>query len=109
MQFLLSYLLPPLARKSYQNDSSIIHAENETTEMAKRDKNNKQGISIDAKHKLQQHELDWKQRAQNATLHLNSSINRAIKQVKHAVANSKTYALHHRKQFECIRMAMLQP
>jgi glutaminase len=42
-------------------DKSITRAEDETTESAKRNKNNKQRISIDAKHKLQQHELNWKQ------------------------------------------------
>jgi hypothetical protein len=52
--------------------------------MAKRDTSNKKRVSIDAKHKLQQQDLTWKQ------YDLASSLNQAIKQVKHAVGQNKT-------------------
>ena len=42
-------------------DRSIIQAENETTELAKRDKTNKQRISINKNHQLPYHQIKWKQ------------------------------------------------
>jgi len=44
-------------------ERSITWAENETTELAKRDKTNKQRISIDNNHQLPNHQLEWKQKA----------------------------------------------
>jgi len=40
-------------------EQSIARAENETTELVKRDKDNKQRISINKNHQLPNHKLEW--------------------------------------------------
>ena len=63
-------------------ERSITRAENETTEIAKRDKTNKQRMSIDNNHQLPNHQLEWKQKAKNASQNITGSIYRAIKLAK---------------------------
>ena len=59
-------------------ERSITRTENETTELAKRDKTNKQRISIDKNHQLPNHQLEWKQKAKNASQNITGSIYRAL-------------------------------
>ncbi len=71
-------------------DRSITRAENETTELTKRDKTNKQWISIDKNHQLPHHQLEWKQKAKNAAHNITGSIYRAFKSAKTAFTKTKT-------------------
>jgi hypothetical protein len=59
-------------------ERSITRTENEATELAKRDKTNKQCMSIDKNHQLPNHQLEWKQKAKNATQNITGSIYRAL-------------------------------
>ena len=71
-------------------DRSITRAKNETIEIAKKDKTNKQCISIDDHHHLPLYQLNWKQKARNASRNKSSSINRAFKQAKKSITSAKT-------------------
>jgi len=71
-------------------DRSITRAENKTTELAKRDKTNKQRISINKNHQLPHHQLEWKQKAKNVMHTITGSIYRAFKSAKTAFTKTKT-------------------
>jgi hypothetical protein len=71
-------------------ERSITCAENETTELAKRDKTNKQRISINKNHQLPNHQLEWKQKAKNASQNITGSIYRALKLAKTSFTKTKT-------------------
>ncbi len=55
-------------------EQSITRAENETTKIAKRDKTNKQRISINKNHQLPHRQIEWKQKAKNAPHNITGSI-----------------------------------
>jgi hypothetical protein len=71
-------------------ERSITRAENETTELAKRDKTNKQHMSIDKNHQLPNHQIEWKQKAKNATQNITGSIYRALKLAQTSFTKTKT-------------------
>ena len=71
-------------------DRSIIRAENKTTELAKSDKTNKQQIGIDKNHQLPHHQIEWKQKAKNASHTITGSIYCAFKSAKTAFTQTKT-------------------
>jgi len=71
-------------------ERSITRAENETTEIAKRDKTNKQRISIDDNHQLPHRQIEWKQQAKNASHNITGSIYRALKLAKTSFTKIKT-------------------
>ena len=63
-------------------ERSITRAENETTELAKRDKTNKQCMSINKNHLLPNQQLEWKQNAKNVSQNITGSIYRTFKLAK---------------------------
>ena len=71
-------------------ERSITRAENEMTELAKRDKTNKQRMSIDKNHQLPNHQLEWKQKAKNASQNITGSIYRALKLAQISFTKTKT-------------------
>ena len=71
-------------------ERSITRAENKMTEIAKRDKTNKQRISIDKNHQLPHRQIEWKQKAKNASHNITGSIYRAIKIAKTSFTKIKT-------------------
>ena len=71
-------------------EQSITHAENETTELVKQDKDNKQRISINKNHQLPNHQLKWQQKANNASHNITGSIYRALKLAKTLFTKTKT-------------------
>jgi beta-galactosidase/beta-glucuronidase len=71
-------------------ERSITRAENEAAELAKRDKTNKQRMSIDKNHQLPNHQLEWKQKAKNASQNITGSIYRALKLAKTSFTKTKT-------------------
>ena len=79
-------------------ERSITRAENETTEMAKRDTTNKQRMSIDKNHHLPNHQLEWKQKAKNATQNINGSIHHAFKLAKTSFTKTKTVSFAKTRQ-----------
>ena len=79
-------------------DRSIIRAENERTEMAKKDASNRMRISADAGHKVSQPDLKWNQKARNAVHSMGSSINRAVKQATKPFTAKKTVSFASKRQ-----------
>ena len=71
-------------------EQNITRAENETTEHAKRDKTNKQQISIDKLHQLLHHQIEWKQKAKNVMQNITGSIYHALKLAKTSFTKTKT-------------------
>jgi hypothetical protein len=71
-------------------ERSITRAENEMTEIVKRDKTNKQRISIDKNHQLPHRQIEWKQQVKNAAHNITGSIYRALKSAKTLVTKIKT-------------------
>jgi hypothetical protein len=57
-----------------------VRAENERTEMAKKDKSNKMSISAASNHKIPRHTVGWQQQTRNITATLKSNLPRAVKQ-----------------------------
>ena len=70
-------------------ERSITRAENEMAELAKRDKTNKQRMSIDKNHQPPNHQLEWKQKAKNASQNITGSIYRALKLAKTSFTKTK--------------------
>jgi hypothetical protein len=70
-------------------EQSITRAENKTTELAKRDKTNKQRMSIDKNHQLPNHQLEWKQKATNVSHNITGSIYRELKFAKTLFTKTK--------------------
>jgi hypothetical protein len=56
----------------------------------KRDKTNKQRISIDKNHQLPHRQIEWKQQVKNAAHNITGSIYRALKSAKTSVTKIKT-------------------
>ena len=83
-------------------ERSITRAENETTELAKRDKNNKQRISIDNNHQILNQKLKWTQKAKNASFHITDSIYRAYKVAKTAITKTRTVSFATTRQVQII-------
>ena len=71
-------------------ERSIVRAENETTELVKRDKTNKMRISADSNHKLADNAVGWKQQTRNLSASINGCLRRAIKNAKSTVTNTKS-------------------
>jgi hypothetical protein len=84
-------------------ERSVTHAENETTEPAKRDKNNKQLISIDNNNQILNQKLEWTQKAMNASYHITDSIYRAYKVAKTAITKTKTVSFATTRQVQIIQ------
>jgi hypothetical protein len=58
-------------------ERSITRAENEATELAKKDTNNKQRVAIEARHKLMNTAVSFGQRRKNVSYSISSSLKRA--------------------------------
>ena len=71
-------------------EQSTTRAENETTEMAKNDKTNKQRVSINKSHQLPHHQLEWQQKAKNTSHQITCSPYCAFKLAKLSVTQTKT-------------------
>lgn len=75
-------MTPSRKRQLEQQESaflerSITRAENETTELAKKDKNNKQRVAIEARHKIMNTAVSFGQRSKNVGYSISSSLKRA--------------------------------
>ena len=84
-------------------DRRIIGAENERTEMAKRDTSNKQRISIDQNHDIANRVLPWQAKTKNAVHSLGSSLKRAVGQVKKTFNATKTVTFASKRQVRVYR------
>jgi hypothetical protein len=71
-------------------DRSIRRAENERTEIAKRDTTNKMRISANSNPKLPSHTVGWKQQTRNITANLQSNLRRAVKQAARTFTATKS-------------------
>jgi len=66
--------------------------------MAKRDTTNKQRMSIDKNHYLPNHQLEWTQKAKNATQNIKGSIHHAFKLAKTTFTKNKTVSFAKTRQ-----------
>lgn len=71
-------------------DMSILRAENEATDLAKRDTTNPKRCSIEANHRLSQAEQSWKQSTKQAWSNVSSKLNQMAKQLKRTNSTQKT-------------------
>lgn len=71
-------------------DRSIVRAENEATELAKQDKHNKQRISIDSNHRVNQADHSWRGTTKQAWNQAQSNLKCITKQLKRTGSTSKT-------------------
>ena len=71
-------------------EQSITRAENKTTEMAKKNKTNKQRVRITKGHQLPNHQLEWQQKAKNTSHQITGSLYCTFKMAKLSVTQTKT-------------------
>ena len=71
-------------------ERSITRAENKTTKIAKKDRTNKQRVSINKGHQLPNHQLKWRQKAKNTSHQITGSLYRTFKLAKSSVTQAKT-------------------
>jgi hypothetical protein len=71
-------------------ERSITGAENETTEMAKKEKTNMQRVRIDESHQLSNRQLKWQQKAKHTSHQITGNLYRAFKMAKSSVTQTET-------------------
>jgi hypothetical protein len=90
-------------------EHSITRAENKTTELAKRDKTNKQRISIDKHYQSPHHQLEWSQKVKHASHSITGSLYRAFKLANHPSQRPKQSALRRRDRNAFSKTMKLRP